>query len=171
MSHTLVIVERSFVEPVDPVELQAHENKGAWCLEQHDVRFQRSLLARDRLRMLCIYQAPDAESVRLAQRTIGLPVERVWAAEELQRDSGANLLVVERQFEQPVTRSLATQMAERMAWCSEAYGVERVQSYLARDGHRAVCVFRAPDAEAVRTAHRKNDIPFGRVWPGDIVEP
>jgi len=29
--------------------------------------------------MICLYHAPDAESVRLAQRQAGMPLERVWA--------------------------------------------------------------------------------------------
>lgn len=30
--------------------------------------------------MVCIYAAPDAESVRSAQRQAGMPFETVWAA-------------------------------------------------------------------------------------------
>jgi hypothetical protein len=29
--------------------------------------------------MMCLYRAPDAESVRIAQREAGMPVERVRA--------------------------------------------------------------------------------------------
>ena len=28
---------------------------------------------------MCLYRAPDAESVRIAQREAGMPVERVWS--------------------------------------------------------------------------------------------
>jgi hypothetical protein len=33
--------------------------------------------------MLCLYQSPDAESVRAAQREAGLPVDRVWAFDRI----------------------------------------------------------------------------------------
>jgi hypothetical protein len=33
------------------------------------------------MRMLCLYEAPDAESVRLANREASLPFDRVWASQ------------------------------------------------------------------------------------------
>jgi len=74
-----VVVERSFDAPASMAELQAREEAAAWCLEEHRVTFLRSFFSADRRRMLCLYQAPDAESVRLAQQRAGMPVERVWA--------------------------------------------------------------------------------------------
>jgi Nickel responsive protein SCO4226-like len=47
------------------------------------VRFLRTYFSADRRRMLCVYDAPDAESVRAAQQTIAMPVERVWPAQVL----------------------------------------------------------------------------------------
>lgn len=76
----LIVVERSFDAPGELDELQAREDRGAWCLEQYRVRFVRTYFARDRRRMICLYAAPDAESVRAAQRTIGMPVDLVWAS-------------------------------------------------------------------------------------------
>jgi hypothetical protein len=39
----------------------------------------RTYLAADRKRAIVLYQAPDAESVRLALQAASIPVERVWA--------------------------------------------------------------------------------------------
>jgi hypothetical protein len=36
--------------------------------------------------MLCLYQAPDAESVRLAQHQANMPVDRVWACHNFMMD-------------------------------------------------------------------------------------
>ena len=33
--------------------------------------------------MICLYRAPDAEAVRKANRTAGLPFDRVWPARAL----------------------------------------------------------------------------------------
>lgn len=75
-----IIVERDFDEPVDFREIQAIEDRGAWCLEMYRVTFVRTYFSADRRRMICVYQAPDAEHVRLAQRRAGMPFERVWTA-------------------------------------------------------------------------------------------
>ncbi len=77
---TLVVVERKFPEPAMFDEIQAIEDAGAWCLDLHQVRFLRTYFSSDRQRMICLYEAPDAEAVRRSQRRIGLPFERVWAA-------------------------------------------------------------------------------------------
>lgn len=74
-----VLVERTFAEPMNLADVQAIEDAGAACLQNHRVRFLRTFFSFDRRRMLCLYQAPDAESVRIAQRQAGMPMEAVWA--------------------------------------------------------------------------------------------
>jgi len=73
-----VAVTRSWTEPVQLADIQAIENAGAWCLDAHGVQFVRTFFAADRRRMVCLYRAPDAESVRLAQVQAGMPVEHIW---------------------------------------------------------------------------------------------
>ena len=77
---SVVVVERSFTEPVAFEEIAAREEAGAWCLDTHRVRFLRSYFSSDRRRMICLYEAPDAESVRRAQTQIGMPLDAVWPA-------------------------------------------------------------------------------------------
>ena len=60
-------------------EIQAAEHAGASCLLTHRVHRVRTYLSADRWRMISLYQAPDAESVRLALHDASMPVERVWA--------------------------------------------------------------------------------------------
>ena len=74
-----VIVERSFDEPleVDPIDLA---KKGASCMEMHNMRYLRAYLSSDKKRMICVFEAPDAESVRIANRQLKMPFERVWTA-------------------------------------------------------------------------------------------
>jgi hypothetical protein len=73
-----VLVSRRFEEPVALRDIQALEDAGAGCLETHRVRFVRTFFSTDRRRMICLYHAPDAESVRIAQRAANMPVERIW---------------------------------------------------------------------------------------------
>lgn len=84
-----VVVERSFPRAVRFADIQAREDAHAWCLEAHQVRFVRSYFSRSRRHMFCLYQAPDAESVRIAQRQAGMPVERIWAGRPLTPDGPA----------------------------------------------------------------------------------
>ena len=75
-----VIVERTFEEPVNFDTLQDQENGAQWCLDLHRVRFLQSYVSSDRRRVICVYEAPDAESVRIANHTAKLPFDRVWTA-------------------------------------------------------------------------------------------
>lgn len=81
-----VVVERAFDEPASIESLQAQEDAKRWCLDVHHVTFVRTFFSSDRKRMICLYQAPDAESVRAAQRQAGLPFDRVWPCRTIDRD-------------------------------------------------------------------------------------
>jgi hypothetical protein len=84
-----VLVERRFDTPVELEAVQAIEDAAAACLNNHRVRFTRTFFSLDRKRMLCLYAAPDAESVRIAQRQAGMPVEQVWAFRAFVREQAA----------------------------------------------------------------------------------
>jgi hypothetical protein len=161
---TLVIVERSFEQACDIESLQAQENGGAWCLDLHRVRFVRTYVSRDNKRMVCIYDAPDAESVRLAQGTIAMPVDRVWAAACCDGETEEATIVVERSFERPFTTAHLPAARERSAWCFDMHRVQLSRSYISGDGHSVVCTYRAPDVETVRAANRKAELPFDSIW-------
>lgn len=51
------------------------------CLERFGARWTRSYLSKDRKRMICEFEAPDAESIRTAIRNAGLKFDRVWLAD------------------------------------------------------------------------------------------
>ena len=74
-----VLVSRRFPEPVDIDALRGLADASAGCLELHRVRRSRTFLSADRRRAVCLYAAPDAESVRISQRQANMPVERVLA--------------------------------------------------------------------------------------------
>jgi hypothetical protein len=74
-----VIVERSFEEPVTLQEIQDIEDAGISCLDMRNVRFIQTFFSADQKRMICLYEAPDAESVRQAQREAGVPFNDVWS--------------------------------------------------------------------------------------------
>lgn len=87
-----VLVERRFDEQVTLGQIQEIEDAGVWCLDTRKVRFMRTFFSADQRRMLCLYQAPDAESVRLAQRQAGVPFEQAWAFKAVRPEHLPDLL-------------------------------------------------------------------------------
>ena len=74
-----VVVERSFAAPVRFEDIAALSRAKLWCLETHRVRHTYSFFSLDGKRMLCFYEAPDAEAVRVSQREAAMQVDGVWA--------------------------------------------------------------------------------------------
>jgi uncharacterized protein DUF4242 len=78
---TIMIVETTFQEPYTD-ELHAKDGKVLdKCLAAHGATWMRSYLSSDRLRMICHFEAPDAEAVRASYRTASVRFDRVWTAE------------------------------------------------------------------------------------------
>ena len=81
-----VLVERSFEAPVSLRDIQDIEDAGRWCLETRNVRFIRTFFSAGHTRMACLYEAPDAESVRQAQREAGVPFDDAWSFRKIGPD-------------------------------------------------------------------------------------
>ena len=78
------IVERSFDVPLTKDQLAATEERMAPCLDVYDVSWIRSYWSADRQRMICEYEAADAQAVRNVQREANAKFERVWLADILE---------------------------------------------------------------------------------------
>lgn len=169
-----VLVERSFAQPVAFEDISAIGDRGAWCIEAHGARFLKAYFSRDHRRMLCLYEAPDAESVRLSQGKIGMPFERVWSARPLRHAGsapGRDAVVVERLFSPPMDEAAVRDALARGSRCLEERGCRILWTYLSTDGRRCVCVFAAPDAESVRETQRQIGMPFETAWPATVHGP
>ncbi len=170
----LVIVERHFETPVDFESIQSVESASAGCLQTHRVTFVQTLFSRDRKRMLCLYEAPDAESVRVAERKAGVPFDRAWACERI-REHGAGApadsrvhVVAERRFTAPITPQDVRRIQAGSTSCLEANDAKRLESYLSQDGLTMICVFLAPDAESLRRAGRMLQIHDEIIWSATL---
>lgn len=76
-----IVVERTLEDPVDVGALADGRERFVACLHAHNVRFVQSYMSADGKRMICVYEAPDAESVRIALRQHGmLPFDQAWKA-------------------------------------------------------------------------------------------
>jgi hypothetical protein len=78
-----IIVERSFDPPLSQADLDAVAERMGPCLEVYNVKWIRSYWSDDRSKMVCEYQAADAESVRNVQREAEAKFDRVWVADVL----------------------------------------------------------------------------------------
>lgn len=76
-----VMVEQVFSEPISEERISAYGKRLDPCLEIRNGAWRRSSIAKDRLRVVCEFEAPDAESVREAYRASDVPYERVWTAD------------------------------------------------------------------------------------------
>lgn len=176
----LVVVEREFDQPAVFEELQAKEEAFAWCLEENGVRFLHTYFALDRRKMVCVYDAPDAEAVRRTQRTAKMPVAQLWPARSVMRESGRQppphdvgraIVVVERVFPQPLTVAAFLALNQNGKWCFEANAVELIDSYINATSDGSLCIFAAPDAEAVRKTNRTLSYPADRTWSASFHAP
>lgn len=79
-----IVVERTFDHPPSDEDLTAAGMREKPCLDVYRVAWRRSLMSTDRLRMVCEYEAPDAESVRKVQREAGNGFDRVWVGEVIE---------------------------------------------------------------------------------------
>ena len=82
----ILVVEQTFETPVSPEELTDSAKRVDKCLEAHGARWMRSYLSKDRKRMICEFEAPDAEQVRNSYRSAGVEFERCWTADVYSRD-------------------------------------------------------------------------------------
>jgi hypothetical protein len=85
------------------------------------------------------------------------------AAEDAPPAEAANV-VVERSFDAPVTLAELQAREDAGIHCLESRGVRFVRSFFSRDRRRMLCLYAAPDAEAVREAQRGAGMPFDSVW-------
>src|SRR5690349_8505459 len=75
-----IIMEQVFESPLTDADLAARAKRLDECLDLRDGIWCRSYLSQDRKRIICEFEAPDAETVREAQRSAGGTFERVWNA-------------------------------------------------------------------------------------------
>lgn len=75
-----VVVEREFPEALTPDRVRELAAKANGCLDLYRVEGVRSYLSPDGTRMICVFRAPDAESVRMALRDGGSPPATVWSS-------------------------------------------------------------------------------------------
>jgi hypothetical protein len=81
----LFLVERNFAEDL---ELNADDVLGIRAVnEDAGVRWVYSFLSADQRKTYCLYEAPNAETIRAAARANGIPADVIVPVSELQPDA------------------------------------------------------------------------------------
>ena len=81
------------------------------------------------------------------------------------------IVVVERVFDRPYTLAEIDEMFAAASNCLDIHNVKYLHGFLAAGGRRMLCVYYAPDAEAVRSSSKMAGIPWERAWRSDFVRP
>lgn len=119
------------------------------CFALHGLHWQESFIAEEGRRRICHYRAPDAESVRIAFRQGGIPVDAVWSGTLLRRGGAiASGVLVESPFEPPWPDSAerAFERAER-DWL-RALGLQAARVIVPTGRRRILCFGALPAAGA-----------------------
>lgn len=168
-----VIVEREFPQPISMQDVEQVRRRLQGCSGIHRVEHVRGYLARDGRTVDCLFRAPDAESVRIANRNAGAPFSAVYSATihgpepELSRAEG-ELVLVTRSWNEAVKFDDVQAREDAFAWCLQQHGVKFLRSYFSKDRRRMLCLYAAPDAEAVRAANRTAELPFDDIRTVDV---
>jgi hypothetical protein len=166
---SLVVVERSFEHSgTQLAELEALEAPLGDCMSARGVLPLGSYFSLDRRHLVCLYESPDAESVRELQGHGELPYDRIWAANELGeallRDPAPwSAVMVQRSIPEEQRNGAYLERAQKALGCLHLYRVKHAISLISYDRSRAICFYSAPDAEALRIIGEKYDLPAERI--------
>ena len=84
MSLLRIVVERSFDTPQSDADMMQVADRERPCLAAYQATWKRSLLSTDRKRLVCEYEAADAETMRRIQREAGAQFDRIWVGEVIE---------------------------------------------------------------------------------------
>lgn len=73
-------------------------------------------------------------------------------------------IVVERLLDASFGLTTLWELAEKAGWCADLHRVTFVGTWFSQDARRMVCLYRAPDCEAVRQTQRVAGIPVTQLW-------
>lgn len=81
-------------------------------------------------------------------------------------------VLAERAFAEPVTLDEIACVHGRMGWCLDRWGARSLLHGLAASRTRSLCLYEAPDAEALRHVARQMAVePAPKIWPVSVRGP
>ena len=80
------------------------------------------------------------------------------------------LVVVETTYDPPIDQTLWDELVKRSMPCMTERNVAWKRTYLSRDRRRSVCHLEAVDADTVRAAYQRGNVPYDQIWSADLLE-
>lgn len=166
---------RPIVPPATPEAVVRLASEAGGCFDLHRVAWTLSFLAADGGRMLCWYRAPDAESARLALKSLGSDLNGVWPGSVIgdvspddEAISRINALA-EILFDQPLPGG-QDEIRKRLGHGSLC-DTPVAGGFLSSDRRRMIGLWQAPDVGAVTAALAATSLPVQSVWPCTVIAP
>ncbi len=78
------------------------------------------------------------------------------------------IVVVEREFPESMNLDEYKHFTDEAKWCFETQNVTKVATFVGADGKRVVCVYDAPDVDAVRRANETARAPYTAMWSATV---
>ena len=102
--------------------------------------------------------------------TLHGPVESdpVTATPAADLPSDGSTVLVQRGFDAPVAFEELQAREEAYGWCLVQHQVRFLQSFLSMDRRRMLCLYAAPDAEAVRQVQHRTGLPVEQLWSAEL---
>lgn len=179
---SVVIIEQEFSAPLTAQNILNPSDQTLSCMEIYGARARRHYFSHTGLNCVCVFEAPDAEAIRSAFRLAGPYTPKdIWAASihvgdgtdpdrpPVLRNPDFVIALVERSFADPADYAQVRAAEETGACSKDLRGVRFLRSYLSSSRKRMVCLYEAPDVEAVRTVNRHAGLPFERAWAVEIL--
>lgn len=173
---SLIVVETTAEQPLTDELLQDDHERVVPCLEARNVTWRYSLLSTDRRRMICTFDAPDAESVRESYRRAGLQPRPTWASGLIQQETAqpqrnsTGRRVIEGTYA-PLSETDWHEISHKLLdYCAE-HDIEWLQSYLSLDRTKVIYELNAPDLKPIAEAQHKLYIPANHVWSAQVLSP
>ena len=169
---TVVVVEREYENAITEQDIAAMAKEGMDCMSLYAIDWIESFLSASGKLLVCQFRAPDAETARTALRQLGITPKAVWSASLHEVGPGRSPnVMVERRFEQAVSLEALQAQEDASAFCLEAHDVSFVRTLFSLDRKRMLCLYHAPDAQSVREAQRKAEMPVEQVWACREIRP
>lgn len=77
-------------------------------------------------------------------------------------------VVMERLYDETRSADQIDTMNQAIAPCLEVNGITHLQTLVSADRKRFICIFEAPDAQAVRRAIDSAGVTYQSIWAADV---
>lgn len=174
---SVVIYSRPIETPVTPDLVREMAREADGCFNLHRVDWRDSYLATARDRMVCWYQAPDAESARLALRQLGSDMNAVWSGELVEQgaseaeEASDGYAIAELVFDTPLSEAAFDELKDALSRLDAAQDMSFRRGFLRGTRDRMICIFRAADVEALQNALGTLEVKPASTWSCERVLP